>query len=208
MTPPNSPRTAQDLLVLHALRCGGSSGAARVAAATGLDVAEAESELIDLARQGLVTYVSGVFGAWVLTEEGRAADARRIAEELDSAGAREAVTAGYERFLVLNPELLDLCTAWQLRPVDGTATVNDHSDPAYDARVLDRFAALHERAVPVCADLEAALPRFGRYRARLTDALERARGGEVACVADTTDSYHTVWAELHEDLLATLGIPR
>ena len=99
-------------------------------------------------------------------------------------------------------------TGGNVGPAAASYEISFDSDPAYDARVLDRFAALHERAVPVCADLEAALPRFGRYRVRLTDALERARGGEVACVADTTDSYHTVWAELHEDLLATLGIPR
>jgi hypothetical protein len=27
-------------------------------------------------------------------------------------------------------------------------------------------------------------------------------------VADTLDSYHTVWFQLHEDLLVTLGISR
>lgn len=106
------------------------------------------------------------------------------------------------------PEPLELCRAWQLRPSDGDVAVNDHSDPAYDARVLGRFADLHERALPVCHDLEAALPRFGRYRSRLTHALDRARAGELAYVTDTTTAYHTVWAELHEDLLATLGIPR
>ena len=50
------------------------------------------------------------------TEAGRAADAERISAELDAAGARAAVTQAFDGFLVLNPELLDLCTAWQLRP--------------------------------------------------------------------------------------------
>jgi hypothetical protein len=27
-------------------------------------------------------------------------------------------------------------------------------------------------------------------------------------VSDSTESYHAVWFQLHEDLLATLGIPR
>jgi hypothetical protein len=27
-------------------------------------------------------------------------------------------------------------------------------------------------------------------------------------VTDSTESYHIVWFQLHEDLLATLGIPR
>ncbi|MFC7304340.1 transcriptional regulator [Streptomyces monticola] len=208
MSTPRPPRTEADLMVLHALRCGGYSGMARVVTATGLDGSAVESELIDLAVAGLVTRVAGEFGVWGLTESGRAADAERITGELDSAGARTAVAAAYERFLVLNPELLDLCTAWQLRSVDGVMTVNDHSDPSYDARVLGRFTALQQRATVVCDELSAALARFGRYRDRLAEALDRASAGELDYVADSTASYHTVWAELHEDLLATLGIPR
>lgn len=194
--------------VLHALRCGGGAGPARLAAATGLTASDAESELIDLAVAGHVAFTPGDFGGWTLTGAGRDEDARRTTAELESAGARAAVTAAYERFLVLNPELLDLCTAWQLRSLDGVMTANDHGDPSYDARVLDRFAAFDLRAADVCAALAAALPRFGRYRVRLGGALGRAASGELEYVADSTASYHTVWAELHEDLLATLGIPR
>jgi hypothetical protein len=109
---------------------------------------------------------------------------------------------------VLNPELLDLCTAWQLRSVDGIATSNDHSDPAYDSRVLDRLTDLDRRAEVACAGLFAAMLRFQRYRTRLTHALTRARSGELDYVADSLESYHNVWFQLHEDLLVTLGIPR
>ncbi|GGP94090.1 transcriptional regulator [Streptosporangium pseudovulgare] len=200
--------TGDDLLVLHALRCAGFTDLARVAAVTGLGESDAESELITLATAGHVTYTAGVFGGWGLTEAGRAADARRITEELEAAGARTAVAGAYERFLVLNPELLDICGAWQLRPVGGATTVNDHTDPAYDARVLGRLADLDRRAQAVCADLSAALPRFGRYRIRLADALARAASGDLDYVTDDMASYHTVWFQLHEDLLATLGIPR
>jgi hypothetical protein len=208
MTTPESPSIGDDLLVLHALRCGGHAGVARVAAATGLEESAVESELIDLGAAGLVMYHPGEFAGWGLTDAGRVADAERITGELESAGARPAVTAAYEGFMVLNPELLDLCTAWQMRSVDGAMTVNDHDDPAYDARVLDRFGVLDRRAAVVCAELAAALPRFGRYRDRLSGALHRAAAGELEYVADHLESYHTVWAELHEDLLATLGIPR
>lgn len=201
-------RPDTDLLVLHALRCVGTAGLTRVATATGLGESDVESELIDFAVAGLVTRTSGSFGGWGLTDTGCVVDAERIIDELESAGARTAVTAVYESFLVLNPELLDLCTAWQLRSIDGVMTANDHSDPSYDARVLDRFAEFHQRAAVVCAELSSALPRFGRYRTRLTEALDRAASGALEYVTDSTASYHTVWAELHEDLLATLGIPR
>ncbi|MER7927447.1 transcriptional regulator [Streptomyces sp. NPDC096057] len=206
--PVSSHPTSTDLLVLHALRCTGFSGPAAVSAVTGLSVSDVESELIDLAVAGLVTRTPGDFGGWGLTDAGRAADAERIADEVDTAGARTAVTAAFDRFLVLNPELLDLCTAWQLRPADGAMTMNDHSDRAYDDRVLNRFSEFHRRAEPVCADLSAALLRFQRYPLRLATALARAKAGELEYVADSTTSYHTVWFQLHEDLLATLGIPR
>jgi hypothetical protein len=86
--------------------------------------------------------------------------------------------------------------------------VNDHADPAYDARVLDRLTDLDRRAEVACAGLFAAMLRFRRYRVRLGDALARARSGALDYVTDSTESYHAVWFQLHEDLLATLGIPR
>jgi hypothetical protein len=196
------------LLVLHTLRCIGTADLPRVSEAVGLPAADAESELIDLAVAGLVTRSPGALGGWSLTEAGRAADAERISAELDAAGARAAVARAYDDFLVLNPELLDLCTAWQMRALDGVPTPNDHADRAYDARVLDQFTAFDERAGVVCADLSSALPRFQRYRTRLTAALAHARAGELAYVADDLESYHVVWFQLHEDLLTTLGIPR
>ncbi|MDX3225135.1 transcriptional regulator [Streptomyces sp. ME19-01-6] len=208
MTWSETPATDTNLLVLHALRCAGAASLARLHAVTGLDEPNVESELIDLGAEGLVTRMSGDMPFWLLTDVGRAADAERITDELKSANARGAIEAAFDRFLVLNPELLDLCTAWQLRTVDGVVNANDHSDPAYDSRVLDRFADLDRRAAPVCAELSAALPRFGRYRDRLAGALDRAASGALEYVTDSTASYHTIWAELHEDLLATLGMRR
>ena len=75
-------------------------------------------------------------------------------------------------------------------------------------RILDRLTDVHRRAERICADLTAVLPRFGRYGVRLGNALARADAGETAAVADTIDSYHSVWFQLHEDLLVTLGLPR
>jgi len=201
-------RTSIDLVVLHALRCIGFASLERVAAATGLTDSDTESELIDLAVAGLVTRVAGQFGGWGLTDAGRAADAERIADELETSGTRAAVAAACDDFLVLNPELLDLCTAWQTRTADGIRTPNDHTEPEYDARVLNRLTDLDRRADGVCTALSAALLRFERYRVRLSDALARAQSGAHAYVTESTESYHAVWFQLHEDLLATLGIPR
>ena len=62
---------------------------------------------------------------------------------------------------------------------------------------------------PVVADLAEALGRFGGYGPRLAGALAKVQGGDVDWFTKPTiDSYHTVWFELHENLLATLGIER
>ncbi|MEA5054795.1 MAG: transcriptional regulator [Propionicimonas sp.] len=203
---PTPHRSDPDLVVLHALRCIGTAPCERLAAAVQLSQADVESELIDLARSGLVTYWRGGFGGWTITEAGRGTDDERIAAELDQTGSRELVGRSYDAFLVLNPELLEVCTAWQLRPVDGLP--NDHADHRYDARVLQRLSSLHRRGQAICTDLAGVLERFSPYGSRLSRALERSTGGELGYVTDNTDSYHTVWFQLHEDLLVTLGTPR
>ncbi|MCY1144303.1 transcriptional regulator [Actinoplanes sp. Pm04-4] len=191
--------------VLHVLRCMGFAELSRVADAAGVDEAEVESALIDLAVDGWVTRE---MGAWGLTAAGRAEDLRRTAAEVEAAGAKGVVESAYERFLVLNPELLDLCSAWQLRAVEGVAVPNDHRDIAYDERVLELFGDLDGRVNIVLDELAKALPRFGRYQVRLRGALDRARGGALEELADSLTSYHVVWFQLHEDLLVTLGQSR
>src|SRR5262245_56573440 len=161
-----SHSTVPDLLVLHTLRCMGAVSLPRLADAAGLPPSDVESELIDLAIAGLVTRVTGEFGGWILTDAGRMADAGRIADELAAAGTRATVERAYNGFLVLNPELLDLCTAWQLRSTDGVLTTNDHRDAGYDGKVLELFEDLDRRAGAVCAELSAVMRRFHRYRVR------------------------------------------
>ncbi|GAA0987132.1 hypothetical protein GCM10009555_065880 [Acrocarpospora macrocephala] len=192
------------VLVLHTLRCMGFATLSRVAGAAGLGESDVQSELIDLAVAGLVTYEPGDFGGWSITPTGRSAHAAWVADELDAAGAKVAVAEAFDRFLPLNTELLDLCGAWQIR----SGALNDHTDAAYDARVLAVLVDFDRRAGVVCAALSAALPRFGRYRVRLAEALARVGSGELEYVTDDMASYHVIWFQLHEDLLVTLGIPR
>ena len=206
--PPPPHATAPDLLVLHTLRCIGFAALERVADATGFATEDARSELIDLGAEGLVTYTPGDFSGWGITDAGRVADRERIAAELETTGTRATVAAAFDRFLLLNPKLLEICTAWQMQTVGGAITLNDHTDAVYDGRVLDQLTDLHGRADAVLASLAEALSRFQRYRDRLADALDRVNAGMLKYVADDMDSYHTVWFQLHEDLLATLGIPR
>ena len=118
----------------------------------------------------------------------------------------QMVQRAYERFLPLNRELLRVCSDWQVRP---GGIPNDHRDATYDWSVLDRLHALDERISPVASRLGRAIGRFDEYRPRLRAALARVDEGETEWLTSPRhDSYHTVWMQLHEDLLLALGSDR
>jgi hypothetical protein len=193
-------------LVLHAVRLKGFASEDVVAERVGIDPA---SYLSALADGGLAIKREGRLSGWTLTPDGRAHHAKLIATELSEAGCRAPVEDAYRRFLAINQDMLACCTQWQIRTVDGSEAPNDHSDPAHDAKAVAGLAAIDEAVQPVCADLSNALERFSDYGARLRRARGRVEGGETDWFTKPLiDSYHTVWFELHEDLLVTLGIER
>jgi hypothetical protein len=197
------------MLVLHGLRLKGFADAAAVAEAVGLSEADTKPELDRLVGEELATYRDGRISGFALTPGGRAQHAQLLVDELDATGARAAVQGAYERFLAINKDLLSICTAWQLRDVEGESVINDHTDPGHDGAVIGQLADLDAKVQPICADLGAALVRFAGYGPRLSEALDKVRAGDVDWFTKPMiASYHTVWFELHEDLLATLGIER
>lgn len=197
-----------ELLVLHGLRCIGFASVERIASAVGLDSGIARSILDALSDRDFVSHTPGPFGGWGLTASGRAEAATRIASEIETSGAREVVGCQYEAFLQLNPRLLQVCTEWQMQMVGGVPIVNDHRDPVYDGRVTERLLTIDRAVVPVLVELSESLPRYSFYRPRFDRALEHVEAGDIAYFADHLESYHSVWFQLHEDLLATLGIDR
>ena len=200
---------APDLLVLHALRLRTLAGAEQIAARFALPAETVDDSLRRAAAAGWVVHRDGRMSGWRLTSVGRVEGERLLADELDAAGARSVVLSQYEAFLVLNPELLAVCTDWQVVVTPAGELVNDHDDPEHDAAVLDRLDALHDQIVPVTTALAGTLSRFTGYTDRLTAAHERVRAGDHDWITrPVIDSYHTVWFELHEDLLATLGRER
>ncbi|GAC1310367.1 MAG: hypothetical protein NVSMB16_06960 [Acidimicrobiales bacterium] len=59
------------------------------------------------------------------------------------------------------------------------------------------------------AEIAQALDRFRAYGQRLADALARVEAGDTEWFTGAmVESYHTVWFELHEDLLRMLGRER
>lgn len=112
----------------------------------------------------------------------------------------------FEKFLPVNHELREICSAWQLRP-DGSS--NDHSDASYDASVRDRLDDVDDAIGRILRRMSEAQPRLGHYRGDLTAALERFDDGDQsALTSPLSHSYHTVWMHLHQELLLLLGISR
>lgn len=113
-------------------------------------------------------------------------------------------------FLPLNRRIGPVMTQWQLRPTPSDPLArNDHRDPAHDDAVLRRLGRLVEGVRPVTTALTGALDRFGIHQPRLESALEHAeRGGDQWVDSPDVASLNLCWMQLHEDLLATLGIPR
>ena len=133
-------------------------------------------------------------------------EAHAVWARLTPASAEEVLAkATYERFLVFNNEFLRICTDWQLKPGNQP---NDHSDAAYDFKVLERLDRLDERVAPLVETLAKAVPRFGDYRGRLTEALDKISEDRAWLASPRCDSYHTVWMQMHEDLLGAVGVNR
>jgi hypothetical protein len=120
--------------------------------------------------------------------------------------AEKALRPLFEKFLPVNHELREICSAWQLRP-DGST--NDHGDPAYDASVRDRLDDVDDSIGRILRRMADVQPRLGHYRADLSAALEKLDDGDHgALTSPLSRSYHTVWMHLHQELLLLLGISR
>jgi len=200
-----------ELLVPLALRLKGFGEVETISSVHGLahDVTEAALAKMVEENKCVMRQVEGV-SKFVLTPTGREEGEESLAHELEEVGVRNAVQSGYQRFLALNPAMLQLCTDWQvIDDGSGEQKLNDHSDAAYDQQIFDRLVELDREVGEILGTLEQALTRFDNYLSRFAVAMQKVLSGELEWLTKPImPSYHTVWFELHEDLLATLGIDR
>lgn len=187
--------SGQGVLTLLAVRLR-SRGTADVIATTladltggPVDATAVEDALVASLDVGQVRR-RGEEGRWSLTPAGEAELNALLAADLTGED-RADVTTGYEAFLPLNRRFLAACIAWQDDP-DG----------------LDEFVALVAALVPIADALADVRSRFAGYGPRLVGALTEAAVDPAWIDSPTRDSVHTVWFELHEHLLATLGRSR
>ena len=204
-----SYKSESDLLILHTLRIKGFTQSFGIAETTGLSAEEVEERLNSFQEENLVSYREGRIEGWMLTQQGREQSQELISAELESSGQQQQIDSSYQSFLSVNKTFLSLCTDWQLRTIEGEQEINDHTDEAYDAEVINRLTKINTVIQPVCEALSNCLDRFESYGRRFSYAVEKVQEGEHEWFTKPMiDSYHTVWFELHENLLSTLGIER
>jgi len=180
--------------VLQAIRCRGVAASERIAANTGLAAGSVEAVVGAAEESGFVKRRQGRVSGMSLTPSGRA---RLALLTRDSVTPEQVavIAAAYDAFLEPNQELKSLVTAWQANQ-DMAAT-------------LAALQLVHAKVNEVIVQAAAAQPRFRRYQERLRQALESFRGGDTGALArPLSESYHDVWMELHEDLLATMSRER
>ncbi len=193
-------------LTFQALRLKTFSVPEVSAPAVGLDPAVMAQELVALQGAGLAAFREGRITGWALTKAGREAGAAAVAADLKASGLEARVRPCYEAFLKLNHDMLQVCTDWQMR---NEKTLNDHSDKKYDDGVIATLESIDAKVQPVAVELGALMVRFQAFAPRLTEALNKVKAGGVEWFTKPLiDSYHTVWFEMHEDLLVTLSIDR
>jgi len=186
-------------LVMHGLAIKKHASAEDVAGVLGLDPGDVRNTLDKLVASKRAMEING---RYLLAPAARMLLEADYSRYYEAERANPAFQAGYAGFERLNTVLKQLITDWQTIPVRGERVPNDHSDEDYDSRIIDKLGDLHERIEPVIAQLASALPRMSIYGEKLAEALDKAEKGAIAWVSDAKiESYHTVWFELHEDLL-------
>jgi hypothetical protein len=171
-----------------------------------MDAGAAEAMLALAAAHGRVLPAGDRLMLAPLARLALSADYGRVAAHLRADPGFAAAVAQFE---VVNRDLKALMTDWQTRSIGGVALPNDHTDAAHDARLIDRLGRFHDRVTPLLDTLAGRVPRLAVYRGGLLAALEQAEDGAIAFVSDVgCESYHTLWFDLHEELLRLSGTER
>lgn len=192
-----------ELAVLQGVRLKGRVSRADLAATLDADPGEIDPVVEQLTAAGLLTE-----GATLqITRSGGDRLAALLTAEREGIDA-DSMLAAYNDFRAVNADFKRLVTDWQLKGgPDGVP--NSHDDAEYDAAVLARLDEVHARTMPIIEAAAEQVPRLNAYAAKLAAALGKVKAGETAWLTrPLIDSYHTVWFELHEELIVAVGLTR
>ncbi|USQ81296.1 hypothetical protein NF556_06525 [Ornithinimicrobium faecis] len=199
-----------ELLILQAVRLTGVADEGAVLDRALLGEHQVREVLEQAAADGLVEqFRLADVGGWVLTESGSVQVARLLSQEVQAADARAVLSAALERFEQINGPFVERVAQWQLQSTLATTTGFGGADDAAVGALLADLTQSGDDLRSALADLVVALPRFGRYPFQFSAALDRARGEGLRWVTGVgLLSCHAVWAEVHQDLLSSLGLAR
>jgi pyruvate, orthophosphate dikinase len=166
--------------------------------------ADPTAAIAELEAAGLVESTKLGYRA---TDLGRTRADELYAYEREQAG--RVIDDVYDSFVPINDDIKQIVTDWQMRQIGGELTVNDHSDSRHDERVIARLRRTDAKVSTALAPLLDAVARFDLYPRRLRRALTLIGEGDHSMLAaPLKDSYHTVWFELHEELIILSGRSR
>lgn len=189
-----------ELKVLQAVRLKGRITEADLVATIDAEPTQVAATTEQLTQSGLLERGKSL----KLSPQGRERLGGLLANER-AAVDQEAIATGYNEFRGVNADFKALVSDWQLK----NGELNTHDDPAYDAAVLGRLDEVHQRVMPIIATIGTEVLRLASYAAKLEVALGRVRAGDVVWLTrPIIDSYHTVWFELHEELILVAGLTR
>lgn len=195
-----------DYGVLNAVTLKKMASAAAVAQVTGLAEPEVEAALAALAGRGLVALAGDLA---LPTDGAEPALAAAAAAFYPAVRSDPRIASLFERFELTNAQFLTTMSSWQQIDAGGRKVANDHTDSAYDDKVIGRLDRLIQQLDPLLDALAGHDVRFAAYRRRFAAAMQAVDAGEHDLVSSpTADSVHTIWFEFHEDLLRTLGRER
>jgi hypothetical protein len=193
---------SHEIRILQAARLKGRPTESVLAAAAGLPADAVGAVVGSLIAAGLLDRAGARLK---LTAVGRSRLTELLARERSGID-QELLREYYHDFDELNATFKRLVTDWQL--VD-TIRPNDHADAAYDAAVIQRLGEVDDRLAPLLERLVQIAPRLQPYSNRFATALSKINIGDHSWFArPLIDSYHTVWFELHEELIGLAGLSR
>jgi pyruvate,orthophosphate dikinase len=171
---------------------GGRVEPAALARRAGTDESTAQGLLADAEQRQLVQSKREMY--W-LTVPGREELQRLLHEERTSFDSRQAAEL-YARFCAVNDVFKSFVTELQLSELA-------------PASAIDRLREIDGSVSPIVTEAVQMAPRLSPFPIRFGEALNAVADGDGRYVSHPlVDSYHSIWFELHEELIHLAGLSR
>jgi pyruvate,orthophosphate dikinase len=194
---PSGARAVSLFEIVRTVQLKGLCAADRAAASLHADAAAIESAIA--ANE---PFFKTTPRGYALTPEGRAWAAEQLRAEA-AALAEGALEPVYERFVPLNTLFKQIVSEWQIAGAQGERSPDDV------ARLAASIGDLHAQLSPLVVESGEVVARLAGYGRRFAGALAALQAGDATMLASPMkDSYHTVWFEYHEELIALTGRDR